>query len=475
MQAKKLPMVRDLRDESDSENPTRLVIIPRSNRTDISLLMNHLFVTTDLERHYRVNMNVIGLNGKPQVKGLLNFLSEWLDFRFLTTQRRLTARLEKVSTRLKIVDGLLITFLNLQQVIDIIREKDDPKKVLMDELGLSEIQTHATLELKLRQLMKLEEAKLQTEKKSLNQEKTHIERILNSKQRLKTLVKKEILQAANDFSDPRRSPLVIRDEARAFTEADLTQSELVTVIVSKMGWVRCAKGHEILPHDLNYKSGDEFGSFTTGKSHQYVTFLDSTGRSFSQLAHKLPSARGQGEPLTKYFNLEAGSTFVDTFMAEKEKHYLFSSDAGYGFIGTFSNTLSKAKNGKSLMSLPKGAKPLSVIPLNEKDLLNNDLFVVVISNEGRLLLFSLSELPHLSRGKGNQMMAIPSNRLLLREEYLLSLNVLSKKSSVIIHSGKRHLTLKFNDLAHYQGKRGQRGNKLPRGFQRVDSLRIETE
>ncbi len=469
MNAKKLPMVSDLRDESDHENPTRLVIIPRSNRVDSDVLMKHLFATTDLERSYRINMNVIGIDGNPRVKGLVTFLNEWLRFRTATTRRRLESRLEKVNSRLHILDGLLIAFLNIDEVIKIIREEDKPKPVLMAHFGISDIQAEAILELKLRHLAKLEEIKIRGEQDELSIERKSIELILGSNQRLKTLVKKEIKQAAEEFADARMSPIVAREDAKALTESDLMPSEMVTVVVSKMGWVRCAKGHEVDATELNYKSGDEFGSFARGKSNQHVVFLDSSGRSFSQLAHNLPSARGQGEPLTGRFNPIAGSNFVDTLMANDDQEYLFASDAGYGFVGNFADTVTKAKNGKALISLPSGAKVLSAIPVSDYE----DQLCVAISNEGRLLVFPIKDLPQLSKGKGNKIIGIPTARLKLREEFVTALSVVSTEESILVYSGKRYLKLKPSDLAHYRGERGRRGNKLPRGFQKVDRLAVE--
>jgi topoisomerase-4 subunit A len=469
MQAKKLPMVSDLRDESDHENPTRLVIVPRSNRVDCDVLMKHLFATTDLERSYRINMNVIGIDGNPRVKGLVTFLNEWLRFRTATTRRRLESRLEKVNSRLHLLDGLLIAFLNIDEVIKIIREEDKPKPVLMAHFGISDLQAEAILELKLRHLAKLEEMKIRGEQDELSIERKSIELILGSNQRLKTLVKKEIQQAADEFADDRMSPIVVREESKALTESDLMPSELVTVVVSKMGWVRCAKGHEVDASELNYKSGDEFGSFARGKSNQYAVFLDSSGRSFAQFAHALPSARGQGEPLTGKLNPIAGSHFVDTLMADDEQEYLFASDAGYGFVGKFIDTVTKAKNGKALISLPSGAKVLSPLAVNDY---KNQL-CVAISNEGRLLVFPIKDLPQLSKGKGNKIIGIPTARLKLREEFVVAISVVSTEQSILVYSGKRYLRLKSSDLSHYRGERGRRGNKLPRGFQKVDRLEVE--
>jgi len=469
MQAKKLPMVADLRDESDHENPTRLVIVPRSNRVDIDTLMNHLFATTDLERNYRVNMNVIGIDGNPRVKGLVAFLNEWLTFRTQTTRRRLQARLEKVDDRLHILDGLLVAFLNIDEVIRIIREEDKPKPVLMAHFGITDRQAEAILELKLRHLAKLEEMKIRGEQDELAEEKASLELILSSNQRLKTLVKKEIKQTAEEFADERMSPIVVRDESKALTESDLMPSEAVTVIVSKMGWVRCAKGHDLDPVALNYKSGDSYGSSAKGKSNQSVVFIDSSGRSYAQLAHSLPSARGQGEPLTGRFNPIAGSVFVDTLMAPDSQQFLFASDAGYGFVGKFEDTITRNKNGKALLSLPSGAKVLPACEVSDYP----TQLCVSVSNEGRMLVFPISDLPQLTKGKGNKIIGIPSAKLKLREEFVASTAVISPEQSLLVYSGKRYLRLKPSDLEHYRGERGRRGNKLPRGFQRVDYLEAE--
>ncbi len=469
MQAKKLPMVADLRDESDHENPTRLVIIPRSNRVDVDTLMKHLFATTDLERNYRINMNVIGIDGNPRVKGLVTFLNEWLIFRTQTTRRRLESRLKKVDERLHILDGLLIAFLNIDEVIKIIREQDKPKPVLMSHFGISDIQAEAILELKLRHLAKLEEMKIRAEQDELAQEKSSLELTLSSKQRLKTLVKKEIKQTAEEFADQRMSPIETREESKALTETDLMPSEAVTVVLSEMGWVRCAKGHEVDPTALNYKSGDRYGSSATGKSNQFAVFIDSSGRSFALLAHSLPSARGQGEPLTGRLNPIAGSVFMDTLMAADDQQYLFASDAGYGFVGKFEDTITRTKNGKALLSLPSGAKVLPACEVNDY----HHQYCVSVSNEGRMLVFPISDLPQLSKGKGNKIIGIPAAKLKLREEFMVSVAVVSTEQSLLVYSGKRYLRLKSSDLEHYRGERGRRGNKLPRGFQKVDRLVVD--
>ncbi|WP_210247215.1 DNA topoisomerase IV subunit A [Aliikangiella marina] len=471
MQAKKLPMVADLRDESDHENPTRLVVVPRSNRVDIDGLMKHLFATTDLEKNYRINMNVIGIDGRPQVKGLVTFLKEWLAFRTETTRKRLQYRLDKVNERLHLLEGLLIAFLNIDEVIRIIRTEDKPKPVLMERFSLSEVQADYILDTKLRQLARLEEMKIKEEQEKLAQEKKNLELTLSSKARLKTLVKKEIKEAAEEFGDERRSPIVVREEAKALSETDLMPSEAITLVLSTMGWVRCAKGHDIDAASLNYKSGDGYCASAKGKSNQSAVFLDSTGRSYAIPAHTLPSARGQGEPLTGRLNPIAGATFVDALMGTDEQEFLFASDAGYGFVAKFADTVTRTKNGKALLSLPSGAKVLKACAVEDyaKQL------CVAVSNEGRMLVFPISDLPQLAKGKGNKIIGIPAAKLQLREEYVVSIAVVSPDESLLVYSGKRYLRLKPSDLEHYRGERGRRGSKLPRGFQKVDSLVVETD
>ncbi|MCO7227417.1 DNA topoisomerase IV subunit A [Pleionea sp. CnH1-48] len=471
MQAKKLPMVSDLRDESDHETPTRFVIVPRSNRVDLEALMNHLFATTDLEKNYRVNMNVIGIDGRPQVKGLVPFLSEWLVFRTEVVRKRLQFRLDKVLDRLHILEGLLVAFLNIDEVIAIIRNEDKPKPVLMERFGISDRQAEAILDLKLRHLAKLEEMKIRGEQDELEKERELLEKTLGSERRMKTLLKKEIKEAAKEYGDERRSPLVERGEAKALTQSDLMPSESVTVVLSEKGWVRSAKGHEVDAEKLSYKAGDAFFAKALGKSNQNVVFLDSTGRSFSLLAHTLPSARGQGEPLTGRFNPIAGATFVSTLMGAGEEQYLITSDAGYGFVVKYEDMVTRNKNGKALLNLPSGANVLQPKPVMDYA----EQLCVSVSNEGRLLAFPIRDLPCLSKGKGNKIISIPASRLQSREEFVVDIAVMSEKDELIVHSGKRHLRLKLKDLEHYRGERGRRGNKLPRGFQNVTKLTIESK
>ena len=467
MRAKKLPLVDDIRDESDHQNPTRIVIVPRSNRVDADNLMLHLFATTDLEKNYRVNMNVIGLNGKPQVKPLVPMLKEWLTYRIEIVTKRLNFRLDKILSRLHILEGLLVAFLNIDEVIAIIRENDKPKPILMAHFKLGEIQAEAILELKLRHLAKLEEVKIQSEQKELNTEKDKLELLLSSDTRLKTYIKKELKAIIKDFGDERRS-LIKSDVtvAQAFSEDDLVPAENVTVVLSDKGWVRSAKGHDIDPTALNYKSGDSHLISVQGRSNKNAIFIDSTGRSYSLLANSLPSARGQGEPLTGRLSPPTGAEFVDVLMGDKAQHILLASDAGYGFIGTIGDLLSKKKAGKTFLSVPEGANVMRVVRVNDLE----KQYVAVATNRGRLLVFLVSELPILSKGKGNKLIQIPSKDLKAREEFVVSVCVLLDTQNLKVYAGKRHLTIKFQDLTNYIGSRARRGNVLPKGYQGVDSI-----
>ncbi len=468
MQKKKLPMVVDLRDESDHENPTRIVIVPRSNRIDVEALMLHLFATTDLERTYRVNFNMIGTNGRPQVKDLRGLLKEWLEFRTETVRRRLQNRLDRLLQRLHILEGLLIAFLNIDEVIHIIRTEDKPKPELMARFGLSEIQAEAILELKLRHLAKLEEIKIRAEQSELDAERERIELTLSSAARLKTLIRKEIAEDAEAFGDARCSALVARSEAQAFSETELMSTEAVTVVLSERGWARAAKGHDVDPTSLQYKSGDGFKVAAKGRSNQNAIFIDSTGRTYSLPSHTLPSARGQGEPLTGRLTPESGASFEGVLMGEDNQRVLLASDAGYGFITRVEDLQSKNKSGKSVLKLPAGSKVLPPLLIaNERQ----DQ-VVAITNEGRMLSFPLAELPELPRGKGNKIIGIPSGRASERVEFVVALCVLGGNDVLTIHAGRRYLNMKMADLAHYSGERGRRGNKLPRGFQNVDRVEV---
>lgn len=469
MQAKKLPMVADLRDESDHENPCRIVIIPRSNRVDVEGLMQHLFATTDLESSYRVNLNIIGLDGKPQVKNLHALLSEWLVFRIGTVRRRLQFRLDKVEKRLHLLEGLLIAFLNLDEVIHIIRTEDQPKPVLMERFGLTEVQADYILDTRLRQLARLEEMKIRGEQDELAKEREQLLALLGSEAKLKKLVRKELLADAETYGDPRRSPIVERTEARALSETELMPTEPVTVVLSEKGWVRCGKGHDIDAAALSYKAGDNFKAAAQGKSNQYAVFIDSSGRSYSLPAHSLPSARGQGEPLTGRLTPPPGASFECVLLPEDEALYVAASDAGYGFVVKGEDLQAKNKAGKALLSLPAGAKVLPPRPLNDLD----EDWLAAVTTEGRLLLFKVADLPQLAKGKGNKIIGIPGDRVASREEYLCDLVVCSAAATLVLQAGKRTLSLRPSDLEHYKGERGRRGNKLPRGFQRVDAILVE--
>ncbi len=469
MQAKKLPMVQDLRDESDHENPTRLVIVPRSNRIDVDDLMRHLFATTDLEKSFRANFNVIGLDGKPQVKGLVQILTEWLQFRTQTVRRRLQWRLDKVEARLHILDGYLAAFLNIDEVIRIIREEEHPKQELMARFSLSDIQTDAILDLKLRHLAKLEEVKIRGEQMDLREERDMLNITLKSEAHLRSRVKAELIEDSQKYGDARRSPLVQRAEAKVMSEDELTPAEAVTVILSQMGWVRCAKGHDIDGPALSYKAGDSYLGKAQGKSNQQAVFFDNTGRTYSVTAKELPSARGQGEPLTTRFTPPAGAAFLSTLLDEDKAQYLLATNAGYGFVTTYDELHSRNKAGKAVLTVPEHAQVLA--PQRVQDV-ENDL-VAVVSNDGRLLVFPVKDLPQMAKGKGNKMLGVDAELLAKGEEMMVGVAVLGAKDALVIESGKRTFTLKPADLSHYAGERGRRGHKLPRGFQKVDGVSVE--
>ena len=471
MTAKKLPMVEDIRDEADYENPVRIVLVPRSNRVDTDALMAHLFATTDLEKSYRVNMNMIGLDHKPAVKGLLQVLTEWLTFRRTTVTRRLQHRLDKVLARLHILDGLMIAFLNIDEVIEIIRTEDEPKQVLMARFNLSDEQAEAILNLRLRHLAKLEEHQLQAEKDKLEEERSNLELILGSERRLNTLIKKEIQEDAKKYASPRMSQLVEREEAKAISESEMTPAEPVTVILSEMGWVRCAKGHDIDPAGLSYKAGDKYLAHACGKSNQPVIFIDSTGRSYALDPLSLPSARSQGEPLTGKLTLPAGATIEQVIMEPEKQELLMASDAGYGFICKFEDLIARNKAGKALISLPENAKVLKPEILSESASL-----LVSLTSAGRMLIFPVRDLPVLSKGKGNKIISIPAANAKARSELLVKLFLISEQASLEFHSGKRKITLKPEDLQKFRAERGRKGSQLPRGLHsNVDIVVVEPE
>jgi topoisomerase-4 subunit A len=469
MNAKKLPMLENIRDESDHEHPTRIVLVPRSNRVDTEQLMAHLFATTDLERTYRVNLNIIGLDGKPRVMGLKALLEEWLKFRIDTVTRRLNWRLEKVLARLHILEGLLAVYLNLDEVIRIIRREDEPKPVLMKRFKLSDIQAEAILETKLRHLAKLEEMKIKGEQKELSDEQEELDKLLKSKARLRKLVRDELLRDAEEFGDDRRSKIVERAAAQAIDETELVASEPVTVVLSQRGWVRSAKGHELDPASLSYKTGDAFQAAARGRSTQQAVFLDSTGRAYSLLAHTLPSARGQGEPLSGRIDPPEGATFAGVLIGEPDDRWVLASDAGYGFVVKLGELHSRNKAGKAVLKVPDGSGVLAPAPVPASE----QALLCAVSTDGKLLVFPVKDLPELPRGKGNKIFGLSSKKVESREEYLAAIAVVSPEQSLIVRSGERKMTLKFAELKDYRGERAQRGAVLPRGWRKVERLDVE--
>jgi topoisomerase-4 subunit A len=468
MRQKKLPMVEDLRDESDHENPTRLVIEPRSSRVDAVQLMAHLFATTDLERSYRVNLNVIALDGRPRVMGLKALLAEWLEFRRQTVRRRLTTRLEKVSRRLHILDGMLIAYLNLDEVIRIIRREDEPRPVLMKRFKLSEEQADAILDTRLRHLAKLEELKIREEQAQLAEERAGLEAILASKAKLTKLLRSEIVADAEEFGDERRTKIVERAAAQAIDESELLVSEPVTVVLSAGGWARSAKGHEIDPRSLSYKTGDSFYAAARGRSTQLAVFIDSTGRAYSLPAHTLASARGQGEPLSGRLDPPDGARFAGVLIGEPQDLWLLATDAGYGFAVRLQELHSRNRAGKAVLKPTAGAGVLPPAPIT-----GADARVAVVTNEGRLLVFAAAEVPELPRGKGNKLFGIPTAKAAARTELLVAVTVLGPTQALRVYSGERKMVLTAADLKHYTGSRAQRGAVLPRGWRTVE--RIEAE
>ncbi|MDT8281614.1 MAG: DNA topoisomerase IV subunit A [Gammaproteobacteria bacterium] len=469
MIAKKLPMVEDLRDESDHENPTRLLIMPRSNRVNIEQLMAHLFATTDLERSYRVNMNVIGIDGSPRVKDLRTMLEEWLKFRTVTVRRRLQWRLDKVNSRLHILDAMLIAFLNIDEVIAIIRENDKPKPVLIARFQISDIQAEAILDLKLRNLARLEEMKIRGEQGELEEERIYLEKILASATRLKTLIRKEIIADAETYGDERRSPIVARSAAQAINETALISSEAITVVLSSKGWVRSGKGHEVDVERLNYKAGDGFQSSAQGKSNQMAVFMDSSGRAYTLPAHKLPSARGQGDPLSSYFTPTPGSHFVGVAIGDADDLYLVSSSFGYGFVLRLGDMQANAKKGKAVLNVGKQAVALP--PVKVLDVANDQ--IVAVSSAGHMLVTPVAQLPQMAKGKGNKIINIPSRLLKTGDECMAALAVVPEGGKLVVYSGKKHKTMKQSELDGYFGERGRRGLKLSQGYRAVDRLVVE--
>src|SRR5512140_2782913 len=447
MRAKKLPMLEDLRDESDHEHPTRLVITPRSNRVDVEQVMTHLFATTDLERTYRVNMNVIGRDGRPRVMGLRALLEEWLSFRVDTVTRRLQFRLAKVNARLHILDGLLIAYLNLDEVIRIVRTADDPKAALIARLQLSEAQAEAILETKLRHLARLEEMKIRGEQAELAKERDQLEKLLGSKAKLKKLVRDEILADAGKCGDARRSKLVERAAAQAISETELVASEPVTVVLSRSGWVRAAKGHELDPRTLSYKTGDEYRAYAKGRSTQLAVFLDSTGRAYSLPAHALPSARGQGEPLSGRLDPPDGATFPGVLIGDPVDRWVLASSAGYGFVVKLEDLHSRNRAGKAVLNVPDGYAAIgpTVVPAGDTPLL------AAVNSEGRLLTFPVADLPELPRVKGNKIFGISTKKSLAEPETLLAIAAVAPGQTLKVLCGDRTMSLSYKDLGEYRG------------------------
>ncbi len=469
MTEKKLPLVEDLRDESDHENPTRLIIVPRSNRVDVEPLMQHLFATTDLEQSYRVNMNVIGLSGRPQTKNLKDLLAEWLEFRRRTVTRRLEHRLGLVERRLHILDGVLAIYLNIDAVIALIRGADEPKAELMQRFDITETQADAILDLRLRQLAKLEEIKIRDEQRALADERTTLSKMLGSPARITTLIEGEIAQDAERFGDARRSPVVERAAAQALDTTELVASEPVTVVLSAMGWVRAAKGHDIDPATLSYKSGDSLLAAVRGRSQQITVFLDSTGRAYSVATHTLPSARSQGEPLSGRLEPPAGARFMGMLIGESDDLWLLTTDAGYGFAARLADLYARNKAGKLILNVSDNAKVLCPQAIGDSE----QISIAAVSLSGRLLVFPGSDLPQLSKGKGSRLMAIATAHARARTDYMLAVASFPSAGTLVLRCGQRVLRLKPADIEAYHGTRGGKGQRLPRGFQRVDSLEAE--
>jgi topoisomerase-4 subunit A len=462
MQAKKLPMVEDLRDESDHENPTRLVLTPRSNRVDLDELMAHLFATTDLERTYRVNLTAIGLDGRPKLFTLRGVLTEWLRFRTETVRKRLQFRYDKVLARLHVLNGYLIAYLNIDEVIRIIRTEEEPKPVLMARFSLTDVQAEAILELKLRHIARLEEVKIRGEQATLAKERDQLEKVLSSEARLRRKVREEIEADAKEFGDPRRSPLVLREAAKALDETALLPTEPVTVVLSEKGWVRAGKGHELDPRELSYKAGDGFLQSAKGRSNQLAVFLDSTGRTYSLPAHALPSARGQGEPLSSQLQPPPGASFLSVLMGGDDDFFLLATNAGYGFVVQLKDLYAKNRAGKAVVTVPEDACVLVPLPVPDMD---NDLLAAV-SDQGRLLIFPITDLPLLGRGKGNRILHVKTG------EAMVAVAVLHEDAALRVHAGKRYINLKPSEFTPFAGQRAQRGAKLPRGFQNVSGLEV---
>ena len=466
MTARKLPLVEDLRDESNHENPTRLVIVPRSSRVNTERLMTHLFATTDLEKNYRVNLNVINNHGRPQVINLKTMLKEWLVFRTMTVRRRLQWQLDKVKNRLYLLEGLLIALLNIDEVIHIIRTENEPRLILIKRFSLSNVQAEYILNTRLRQLAKLEEIKIKQEQEELIAKQGFLKKTLSSPRHMKTLIKKELLEDAEHYSDDRRSRIVERQAAQALDETELMSSEPITVVLSQKGWVRAAKGHDIDAADLNYKAGDKYQNSAKGKNNQMAVFLDSTGRVYNVTTHNLPSARGQGEPLSGRVTPPDGAVFIGVMMGKQDDHYLLSTDGGYGFVCKLENMMTRNKKGKAVLSVPKGARVLPPVYIRSL----KDDWIITLTSAGYMLVTALAELPILPRGKGNKIISIPAAKFKTREEYVKAIDLMQEGEKVTIYAGKKYKVIKGGEISEYTAERGRRGRKLPRGYQAVDQI-----
>ena len=471
MMKKKIPMVVDLVDEGDHKEPIRLVITLKSNRVNAEDVMNHLFASTDLQKSYRTNMNLISLKGGPRVFPLVDLLKEWLVFRKATVTRKLEHRLDQVNDRLHILEGLLIVYLDLDKVIKIIRESDEPKKDIIKAFALSEIQANSILEIKLRQLAKLEQAKLEKERDTLVAEQDEIEKILNSKTMLKTLIKKELTEIKENFGDERKSPIIENSDAKVFSEEETLVTEPITIVLSGAGWIRSAKGHEIDPVSLSYRGDDILQDFSRGKSNQMCVFLDSNGKAYSLPSHSLPSARGMGDPITGRVSADSGVKFVSSLIGNDDDKYMIMNTAGYGYISEFKNMVSNKKSGRAFMKIPNNADLLKAIRVRD-----DHVYIAAISNIGRLLIFKIDELPMLAKGKGNKIINIPTAKFVAKEEFMAHAQLISLSSSLRIDRvGKGSLTLKLKDLENYISSRAKRGNMLPQGYRKVIGMAEEVE
>lgn len=470
MLKKKIPMVVDLADEGDHEEPVRLVITLKSNRVNAEDVMNHLFASTDLQKNYRANMNLISLAGGPRVFDLLSLLKEWITFRKNTVIRRLEHRLDQVNDRLHILEGLLAVYLNIDEVIKIIRESDEPKKEIIREFKLTDIQANAILEIKLRQLAKLEQIKLEDERSKLSDEQKEIETILSSKARLKTLIKKELLEIKENFGEERKSPIKSASNAKVFSEEETLVTEPITVVLSEAGWIRSGKGHEIDPSSLSYRGEDKLQDYARGKSNQTAVFIDSSGKVFSIPSHSLPSARGMGEPISGRVNAESGVNFISALIGEPDDKFIFTNTAGYGYISEFSNTISNKKTGKAFMKIPEGASLIKSQKLRE-----DHQYIAAVSSIGKLLIFRLDELPILPKGKGNKIINIPTAKFKSKEEKMLDIQLLAEDSNLVVHYGTKTRSLPFKDWQHYISSRAKRGNILAGHLKRVESISEEVK